>query len=109
MRRRQTFQDELRSATADIVRLLLHKAALANRLSKLAPNACGRRMLRRQKTLAILQLLECNAATVDELLFPQRLVGVRLVNGRRLHVPLDHLPVHVRRQLATFVHRDVAA
>ncbi len=109
VRQQRTFQTVLWSAKATVVERLLHKAALANRLAKVTSTPRARALLYRQKTLAIVQLINCDAARIEELLVMRRLVTVLLTNGRRLHVPLDDLPPQMRRQLAMLVDRQAAA
>lgn len=105
----KSFASIVRSVSNVAVERLLRRAALANRLAKLAGTAHARRLLYAQKAAAVVRLVACGAGEIEEVLLARSLITVRLVNGRRMHLPVDQLPQEIRRRVTVIVQEKVAA
>src|SRR5262249_37065142 len=71
----------LQTSRRGAIERLLARAALMNRLAKLATTAHARGLLYAQKTAAVVRLIECGAGQIEELLLTRELVTVKLCNG----------------------------
>lgn len=70
---------------------LLGRAALYNKLAKVAASASDRKRLYILKAVAVSRLLAVGAGRVEEILFDRGIATIALVDGRRQHVRLGHL------------------
>lgn len=87
------FSAIINSVRYQAIEVLLARAVLFNRLAKASPRGtAARRVLYLQKSRAVSRLVELGAGYVEDSVPMGGVVTVRLVNGRRLHLPIGSLP-----------------
>ena len=101
-----TFADVVASAEPLIMKRLIRRTALANKLAKAVEGRRDRARLYQQKAAALSQLLLTGGARADEILVTRRVVTVRLADGCRQHVPIDMLSTDAKRMLCANVIDD---
>jgi hypothetical protein len=94
-----TFAEVLADAEPLIVKRLLRRTAVANKLAKCVTRDRDRTRFYEQKAAAVSRLLVIGGARVDEVLITSHLVTVCLANGCRQHIPLGELSAEAKAVL----------
>ncbi len=102
-----TFAQVLTVTKPLIVKRLLRRTAVANKLAKCATSEHDRARFYRQKAAAVSSLLVIGGARVDEVLVTNRLVTVYLANGCRQHIPIGELSAAARVILEASLLREL--
>ena len=91
-----TFNEVLTANRSKAIQALMARAATLNRMAKTVARAGDRRRLYERKTETISWLMVLGGGRVSEILLEQGLATVSLLNGRRLHVPINRLSPEAR-------------
>lgn len=91
------FKERLKASRPAAITVLMSRAALLNKLAKLTLCDVDRRRLYERKSRTLSWLIVLGGGWVEEVLFERGLATVRLLNGLRQHIPLEHLSDDARQ------------